>query len=100
RYPAWNAAVYRDGYFNRKGGYAESGRVVAALAKRAQEVGIAIRGEQLVESLLEEKGRVHGVRLANGERVRAAQVVVSAGAWTPLLVPELQDVMRVVGQPV
>lgn len=100
RYPAWNAEVYRDGYFNRKGGYAESGRVVAALAQRARDAGIEISGEQYVEEIVEAKGRVTGVRLANGERLAAGQVVVAAGAWTPLLVPELQSVMRAVGQPV
>lgn len=100
RYPAWNAELYSDGYFNPKGGYAESGRVVAALAEWAQAEGVAVRGEQPVEGLLEENGRVRGVRLANGEQIRARQVVVAAGAWTPLLLPELQPVMRVVGQPV
>lgn len=100
RYPAWNTAVYRDGYFNPKGGYAESGRVVAALAERAQADGVEIRGEQAVAQILDEGGRARGVRLANGERVMAQEVVVAAGAWTPLLVPELQSVMRAVGQPV
>lgn len=100
RYPAWNAEVYRDGYFNTQGGYAESGRVVAALAQKARSTGVEVQGEQPVAALVGEGGRVRGVRLENGEHVMAEQVVLAAGAWTPLLAPELQNVMRVVGQPV
>lgn len=100
RYPVWNAELYSDGYFNPKGGYAESGRVVLALAQRAREAGIAFYTEQFVEGITEEAGRVRGVRLENGEQIEATEVVVAAGAWTPLLVPKLQDAMRAVGQPV
>lgn len=100
RYPAWNAELYCDGYFNPKGGYAESGRVVLALAQRAREAGIAFYTEQFVEEVVEEEGRVRGARLENGDLIEATEVVVAAGAWTPVLVPELQLVMVAVGQPV
>lgn len=100
RYPAWNARLYNDGYYNPKGGYAESGRVVAALAELARESGIIFQVGQLVQSITEDNGRVTGARLANGEHVAARHVVVAAGAWTPWLLPELRHVMHVVGQPV
>lgn len=100
RYPAWNVQLYGDGYFNPKGGYAQSGRVVAALADRARHAGVAFSTEQFVEEVHVENGHVSRLRLANGERVAAEQVVVAAGAWTPMLVPDLQDVMHAVGQPV
>lgn len=100
RYPAWNVRLYGDGYFNPKGGYAQSGRVVAALADRARRAGVTFSTGQFVEEIDVLDGRVSGVRLANGERLAAEQVVVAAGAWTPMLVPDLQDVMHAVGQPV
>lgn len=100
RFPAWNAELYRDGYFNTKGGYAESGRVVAALVAEAQKEGVQIDGDHPVSALLREGGRVRGVQLSNGQEVTADEVIVAAGAWTPLLLPELQGVIRVVGQPV
>ncbi|MFW6097330.1 MAG: FAD-dependent oxidoreductase [Chloroflexota bacterium] len=100
RYPAWNAQLYCDGYFNPRGGYAESGRMVLALAQRAKEAGIAFYTGKFVDEIVQEAGRVRGVRLGNGQQMEAAEVVVAAGAWTPLLVPELQDVMVAVGQPV
>jgi len=100
RYPAWNAQLYSDGYYNPKGGYAESGRVAAALVARARQAEIVFHTEQFVEEITEQNGRVSGARLANGEHLAAERVVVAAGAWTPQLLPELQDVMRAVGQPV
>lgn len=100
RYPAWNAAVYRDGYFNPKGGYAESGRVVAALAAQARDAAVRFQTDQFVEEIIADGDRVSGVRLADGGILEAEQVVVAAGAWTPSLVPDLKNVMRVVGQPV
>src|SRR5574341_1423317 len=44
RYPAWRAGAYVDGFYHAQGGYAESGRVMAALtseAERAGEIGRA-----------------------------------------------------------
>ncbi len=100
RFPAWNTDVYRDGYFNPKAGYAESGRVVAALAQRARSLGIAVHSKHAVEALVQEGDRLRGVRLANAQQLTADEVVLAAGAWAPTLLPELQRVMRVVGQPV
>jgi len=46
RFPAWNADQYVDGYFNPAGGYAEAGRVVAALAEQATRQGIDLHPGQ------------------------------------------------------
>lgn len=100
RFPAWNAAVYVDGYFNPQGGYAESGRVVEALLQQAARENISVHTGQTVGELIEDTGRVSGVRTHEGERFEAAHVVIAAGAWTPLLAPDLASMMHSVGQPV
>ncbi len=43
RYPAWNAERYPDGFLDLEAGYAESGRVVAALIQRAKSLGVELR---------------------------------------------------------
>jgi glycine/D-amino acid oxidase-like deaminating enzyme len=100
RFPAWNADLYNDGYFNPHSGFAESGRVVATLAWQAQAAGVDIRTEQPIQALLEENGRVVGVTTAHAEELRADLVIVAAGAWIPVLLSELRGMMRAVGLPV
>lgn len=100
RFPAWKTGVYVDGFYHARGGYAESGRVVAALSARARREGVVIRAETPMDGLLESGARVTGVRVAGGERISAERVVVAAGTWTPWLVPELAPFMRSVGMPV
>jgi glycine/D-amino acid oxidase-like deaminating enzyme len=100
RFPAWTADPYVDGYFNPAGGYAEAGRVVAALAERAARQGIDLHPGQAARDILIDKGRVTGVRTATGDTFQAGTVVVAAGVWTPLLVPNLAPAMKASGQPV
>ena len=99
RFPAWNADLYADGYFNPRAGWTPSGRVIAHLAAAARAAGVEIETARLV-SLAEEGSRVTGVRTADGTVLRAGRVLVACGAWTPVLVPELATVMRAVAQPV
>src|SRR5436305_2993222 len=40
RFPAWRPGAFVDGFFHAQGGYAESGRVVAALVRLAQSKGV------------------------------------------------------------
>ncbi|MCW5876537.1 MAG: FAD-dependent oxidoreductase [Anaerolineales bacterium] len=93
RYPAWNAELYPDGYYNPQGGWAASGRVVALLAKRAEQAGVTILGGVAFAELLEAGGRVTGLRAADGQEYHGDQVVFCAGSWTPVLLPHLADVM-------
>jgi glycine/D-amino acid oxidase-like deaminating enzyme len=94
RFPEWNATPYPDGYFNPAGGWAESGKVVERLAERARSAGVAIE-HALVAQLLPS-----GVATKDGAQLAADAVVVAAGAWTPVLLPELVDRIVSVGQPV
>jgi glycine/D-amino acid oxidase-like deaminating enzyme len=99
-HPAWNASIYRDGYLNPTGGWAESGRVVARLAALASSRGVAIHEGAAFASWIEKGTRIAGVRDAAGREWRADRVLVAAGAWTPFLLPHLRAVMKTTGQPV
>jgi glycine/D-amino acid oxidase-like deaminating enzyme len=100
RFPAWAGAGYVDGYFNPTAGYARSGRTVELLASRVAASGVDLRTRTPVARLVESRSRVTGIELAGGERIDAETVVVAAGAWTPILLPHLADVLRPVAQPV
>jgi glycine/D-amino acid oxidase-like deaminating enzyme len=99
RFPAWNADVFVDGYFNPEGGFAESGKVVAALTRQAEAEGVELIGGARFEQLLVAGSRVSGIAAGGVERV-FDRVVIAAGAWTPYLLPELAGCLRTVGQPV
>ena len=99
-FPVWNSDVYVDGFFDPHAGYAESGRVVEALLRKGQALGVALHSGQEVETLIHKGERVVGVSTRQNESYYADEVVVAAGAWTPVLVPSLASVMRAVGHPV
>ncbi|HEY5948715.1 MAG TPA: FAD-dependent oxidoreductase [Kofleriaceae bacterium] len=84
RFPAWRRGAFVDGYFNPQGGWAESGAVVAALVQQALARGVTL-----------ERARVTSL-----DEIEADMIVVCAGSWVPLLVPELAPALRAVGQPV
>ncbi|GAB4144014.1 MAG: N-methyl-L-tryptophan oxidase [Candidatus Promineifilaceae bacterium] len=100
RFPAWREGVFVDGYLNPQAGYAESGRVVEALLRLAQESGVSLHTNATASRLLANGSRVIGVQTAQGASFFGDHIVVAAGAWTPLLVPDLGPVMVAVGQPV
>lgn len=100
RFPAWGQSAYADGFFHARAGYAESGRVIAALARDAQRRGVTLRCGARVTALRLRAARVEGLALDDGTGLDATAVVVAAGTWSPLLVPELQRSIRIVGQPV
>jgi glycine/D-amino acid oxidase-like deaminating enzyme len=100
RFPAYRRGALVDGYVNPDGGWAEASAVVRALAAEATAAGVVVRGDTAAAQLLEEGGRVTGVLTARGDTLRADTVVVTAGTWTPLLVPALAGALRAVGQPV
>ena len=100
RYPAWSTGRFVDGFYHRAGGYAESGTVVAALARQAQAAGIEVSARTRAAALVEEAGRVRGVRTDRGRTLRAAGVVMAAGAWVGTLHPPLSGAIRASGHPV
>lgn len=85
RFPRFRPGRFRDGYYNSRGGWVESGRVVARLIEAGRALGVSVR---------------EGLPISSLEGLDANPIVVCAGAWTPALVPELADRIRAVAQPV
>lgn len=79
----WSLRGHVDGYFNTEGGWAESGRVVSALAKIARDEGVTVIEKAFITTLPD-----------------ADVVVLACGAWVPFLLPEIAPCFRTVGQPV
>ncbi len=100
RFPQWHADRYPDGYYNARGGWAESGNVVAQLITIARREGVQFYENTGLKSLIEEQGKVTGLVTTTGQQFRADHTIVALGAWTPSFVPELQDCLKVTGQPV
>ena len=100
RFPAFNPDVYPEAFFNPKAGFAESGRVVGALAGYAAQLGADIYQSQTAASFVESGGRVTGVRSREGAYFEAGHTVVCAGVHTPYLLREILPSMRITGHPV
>ncbi len=100
RFPAWRPGAYVDGFFHARGGYAESGKVVSAVVAWAQQAGVTLLEGQALASLVKQAGRVEGVVTESGQRISGGHVLVAAGSWTYLLVPELAPFMKATGHPV
>jgi len=89
RWPAF--AGFTDGYFNPKGGWAESGRIVARLARELEDVR-----EDTRVLRVEEHRAITDRGIFEGDFV-----IVAAGAWSPALVPPTTEgAFRNPGQPV
>ncbi|GHO48380.1 NAD(P)/FAD-dependent oxidoreductase [Ktedonospora formicarum] len=100
RFPAWKAGAFVDGFFHAKGGYVESGRVIEAIARFSQAQGINLYPEHKVEALLKEGQQVRGVCTSTGDTFYAEHVLVAAGAWTSLLVPDIAPFVKATGHPI
>lgn len=100
RFPAWRPGAFVDGFYHAHGGFAESGRVVTALLERAKAKGVRVLEGQTVGEVVREGGRATAVRSEAGDTFPAAHVVIAAGAWTPLLLPELAPLLKTTGHPV
>jgi glycine/D-amino acid oxidase-like deaminating enzyme len=100
RFPAWKPGAYVDGFTHHEGGYAESGRVVQKLAALGEERGITYAFGCTVDRLIEKGGRIVGVQMREGESFYAEHTLICAGAWTPIIVPDLAPMMKATGQPV
>jgi glycine/D-amino acid oxidase-like deaminating enzyme len=100
RFPAWNPELYLDGVLELEAGYAESGRAVATLIRRAKSLGIELLEGASFSKLDENDDGVSGIVLGTGERIASDLVVMTVGAWTPYLLPFTKKFFRASGQPV
>ena len=102
-YPAWTGRLYPDGYVSPRGGWAESGAVVARLGALCVAEGVE-RLDAVFTGLAEDGSRVGGVRLRTPDgqdsTVPADAVVMATGAWTPHLLPWTGALLASVAQPV
>lgn len=96
RFPAYARGALVDGYFNPRGGWAESGRVVAQLARLARQTGVVIDEGAGIASTSTDRASRWLDKLGEDTDL----VIVAAGAWTPNLVPELASSIVANGQPV
>lgn len=99
-HPAWNHGQYRDGYLNPTGGWVESGRVIARLAAEARAAGIEIIEDAAQPRLQYDGAQCTGIASSNGIHWKADRILVTAGAWTPTLLPQMQEVMWATAQTV
>ncbi|MBX3063165.1 MAG: FAD-dependent oxidoreductase [Anaerolineae bacterium] len=100
RFPAWKAGTYVDGFYDREGGYAESGRTVEKLIALGKQQNINYHEHQTAAKFIEESRRVVGVETREGDRFYADVVLLCTGTWATILLPELSAVMKSTGQPV
>ncbi len=99
RHPVFRSGVFVDGFYHAQGGYAESGRVIGLLYRQALEDGIAFVEDRVV-SLEQAQGRIQAAKTASGARIKAGNILVASGAWSPVVVPSLLPLMKASGHPV
>ena len=100
QFPAFNNKKYKDGFFNKIAGYAESGRAVELLVKYAKEFGVKIMEGQTAEKIIIKKNKAEGVKTKEGELFNAENIIVCAGNFTPYLIPEIKPFFKITGHPV
>ena len=88
-WPSANLADFAGFGYERRGGYGDAYRTAQAFAAAARRGGATVRQGTAAVSVLRQRGRVTGVRLADGDVVPAGLVVVAAGPWSPGLVAPL-----------
>lgn len=99
-FPIWNDANIVDGYYHPMGGYAESGFVVKALADEVKGLGVDIKSNKEVISLIISGNDIEGVVTADSSYYKAGKILVAGGAKTYMLVNDLAGKMKATGHPV
>ncbi|KAJ3024682.1 UNVERIFIED_CONTAM: hypothetical protein HDU68_007885 [Siphonaria sp. JEL0065] len=100
------AKEFPYGYFNSSSGFAYSGLTIKYVYILAQEAGVNfVIGSQagaFAEYLYNDdsKQTVTGIVTADGTKHYGDWVLMAAGSWTPSLVPQLDGLCTVSGQPV
>lgn len=97
RFPAFRLKPGETALFQRDAGFLRATRCVLANLKLARQHGAEIRTNTRVSSL-EQRGDQVIVRTCEGEEAVYNRVILSAGAWTGKLLPELSLPLAVTRQ--
>ncbi len=100
RFPMFQRGRFKAGYHNSRGGFVEALRVLWHLRDDLNRLGVHWHMGQSVVELLISQDVCHGVILQDGSRIAADHVLLAAGAWTGILVPELQGLTKPIAQPI
>jgi glycine/D-amino acid oxidase-like deaminating enzyme len=95
RFPAYREGALVDGYYNPEGGWVEASPVVERVLAEAAALGVEIR-----VAAARAVGDDGALFLTDGSKLEADEILVAAGAWTPLLCPWLAGALRPAGQAV
>jgi glycine/D-amino acid oxidase-like deaminating enzyme len=81
-WPWANLTGFAEFAYERKGGYGDGHQTAQAFSVAARRGGARIRQNCAVTAIEVQGERAAGVRLENGERIAAGQVVLAAGPWS------------------
>jgi len=81
RFPQLNLDGVYGGTFHQRDGHADPLHTTFAYARAARRLGVEIREWTRVEGLVQEKGKIRGVKV-NGELIEGEKVLVACGAWS------------------
>ena len=90
QWPYLDPTTFRRAYYSTDGGALLCQRIGAGLGTWLRQNGATVRDNTTVTALDDARGQV---TLADGEVLTADRVVVTAGAWTLKLVPDLADTL-------
>lgn len=92
-------AGFKSSYFNPDAGWVDAASATASMMSAAEKKGVKRVTGRVVELLLDARnGKVNGVRLDDGKHLTADKIVLSAGAWTSLLLSPLEDALDIPSQ--
>lgn len=74
----------KENYFNPRSGWGEATGALTSLIKAAVDAGVKFRTATVSKLLFNDSNGCVGVSLEGGEELRADNVLLSIGAWTPL----------------
>lgn len=92
RFPGYHLPDEFQAVFQPDGGFLEPERCIRAFVAEARRHGATIESGRAVGGWTRSGGEV--ILEVGGEEVRASQLVICAGAWTPSLVPGLAPLLR------
>jgi sarcosine oxidase subunit beta len=88
-WPAADLGDFAEFAYEPRGGYGDGHQTAQAFSVAARRGGARVRQNSAVAAIEHSGDRVRGVRLGNGDRVAAGQVVLAAGPWSVALAAEV-----------